>query len=74
MRASFRSRLKRIEGNLPKVPPARCESAVPLFRRCLELWGVVPQASESLAETVARAMGITVQEFRKQLIVRASGI
>lgn len=60
MRASLRNRLNRIEGRLPKAPPLPPESAVPLFRRCLESWGVVQEGSESLA--VARGMGVTVQE------------
>jgi hypothetical protein len=37
----------------------------------LAAWGVERELNESLAETTARAMGITVGELRAKLLVRA---
>ena len=39
----------------------------------LRVEGVEQQSSESLAETVARASGITCHELRHQLMERAAG-
>jgi len=42
-----------------------------LFASWLAAWGVERGPNESLAETTARAMGISVREFRAELWRRA---
>jgi hypothetical protein len=37
-------------------------------------WGTVREPNESLAETTARAMGISSQELRAKLLERAAGV
>jgi hypothetical protein len=47
--------------------------AIEKMREWLRAESVEQQPHESLAETVARASGITVQELRQQLTERAAG-
>ncbi len=72
MRASLKRRLDRIEKALPK-PAASADSvsgATVLAERLAAL-GVVQQPEERLAETTARAMGISIPELRAELMRRA---
>ena len=55
----------------PPGPPS--ESAAEVLKRKLAAMGIVQQGNESLAETAARAMGISLQEFRAELQRRAAG-
>ena len=73
MRATMKRRLDRIERRIPKPPPPESESAVPIIKGWLAAWGVVPGPKESLAETTARAMGISVKELRSRLLLGAYG-
>jgi hypothetical protein len=73
MRAGIKTRLERIERALPRPRPAAVQSAVPVLKRWLETWGIVREGKESLAERVARAMGISPAELRRQLSLRAVG-
>jgi len=51
---------------VPESPPA-----VEVLRANLARLGIEPGPGESLAETTARAMGISNLELRRQLIMRA---
>jgi hypothetical protein len=73
MRASLRARLDRVERTIPKPRPAVVQSAVPILKRWLAAWEIVREGNESLAETVARAMGISPAELRTRLSLRAAG-
>jgi len=73
MRAGIKTRLDRIERALPRPRPAAVQSAVPVLKQWLEAFGVIREANESLAETVARAMGISPAELRRHLVLRAAG-
>jgi hypothetical protein len=48
-------------------------SAALLFASVLAVWGVERGSNESLAETTARAMGISVRELRGRLWLLAGG-
>jgi len=72
MRAGLKTRLDRIEKAIPKPRAPVVQSAVPTLRKCLEAWGIAREGNESLAETVARAMGISPAELRRQLSLRAA--
>src|SRR6267154_4995865 len=39
---------------------------------CVAAWGIVREPNESLAETTARAMGLSIPEFRAKLQERAA--
>jgi len=53
--------------------PPEIESAVPILKKWLEACGITREGNESLAETVARAMGISPAELRRHLLLRAVG-
>jgi hypothetical protein len=65
MNAGLRCRLAQLEWALPKPARTPDESAILRFQACLTAWGVVQGANESLAEAVARGMGISCRELRK---------
>jgi hypothetical protein len=67
MNASLKRRLARLEWAMPKPTVAECESAIPKVQGWLAEWGIVQGANESLAEAVARGMGISCRELRKEL-------
>jgi hypothetical protein len=67
MNAGLRRRLARLEWAMPKPAVAGCESAIPKLEGWLAEWGIVQGANESLAEAVARGMGISCRELRKKL-------
>jgi hypothetical protein len=71
MRASLQRRLDRIEKAMPKPPTAPCPDVVPQIESWLASIGMVRGANESLAEVVARAQGISLQEFQAELRQRA---
>lgn len=71
MRATLKHRLGRIERALPKPVVVACESVAPEIARRLAAMGIVRRSEESLAETTARAMGISPQELRRELTLRA---
>jgi hypothetical protein len=67
MHASLKSRLARIEKALPKPAPPRIESPAPLIAARLPAMGVERLPMESLAETWARALGISCAQLRADL-------
>ena len=81
MKATLEKRLKQLE----QVRAAELQSAkyqeqeqdgrvaIEKMREWLHAQGAEQQRHESLAEAVARASGITVQEHRQQLMERAAG-
>ena len=73
MRATLKRRLDRIETAMPKPAAAAPESVAPEIARRLAAMGIVRRPEESLAETTARAMGISPQELRRELTLRAYG-
>jgi hypothetical protein len=72
MRASIKTRLDRIERALPRPRPTAVQSAVPMLRQWLEASGIAREGNESLAEVVARAMGIMPADLQKGLWLRAT--
>jgi hypothetical protein len=73
MRATLKHRLDRIEKAIPKPAAAARESVAPEIARRLAAMGIVRRNEESLAETTARAMGISPRELRRELTLRAYG-
>ena len=74
MRATLKHRLDRIERAMPKQATAPCPSPAAEIKQGLAAWEIVPGPSESLAETWARAMGISCSQLRAQLQLRAGGL
>jgi hypothetical protein len=60
MLATIKRRLDRIEKEMPKPATAQHGSAAPLLAARLASMGIVRGSNESLAETTARAMGISM--------------
>ena len=73
MRATLKRRLDRLERRIPEPALPPTESALPIIKGWLAAWGVVQEGKESLAETTARAMGISVKELRSRLFLGAYG-
>ena len=81
MKATLHRRLKQLEesraGELQAARYLEQEQegrvAIEKMREWLRTEGVEQQPHESLAETVARASGITVHELKHQLTERAAG-
>lgn len=74
MNSRLKHRLERIEeATRRRTPPAECQSAVPYFESWLSARGIERGHSESMAETTARVMGISVRELRVELMRLASG-
>jgi hypothetical protein len=75
MQSKLKSRLALLEKAMRRVaPPAvPCESPALLLASRLAAMGVERGPNESLAETTARAMGITVRELRATLELLAGG-
>ena len=67
MRATLKHRLDRIEKAMPKPATAPSQSVAPEIARRLASMGIVGRPEESLAETTARAMGISARELRAKL-------
>ena len=69
MHATLRRRLDRIEKAIPKRAALEASvSVAPLIAERLAALGIVRRPEESLAEATARAMGISLLEFRKELM------
>ena len=70
-------RLLRLEARFGSMAQAMQKAAVPsgaqLIAERLASFGIVRGPNESLAETTARAMGISVRELRAELQRRAAG-
>jgi hypothetical protein len=74
MNAQLKKRLLSLEHKLTRQRAAiPCPSPAPQIAQWLETIGVVRDPHESLAETMARAMGIHGQELRSLLEQRAFG-
>ena len=74
MHAKLKRRLDKIEKETRKLPTAAaCPSVAPLLAARLASMGIVRGLNESLAETTARAMGISVRELRIKLELLACG-
>ena len=73
MHGRLTSRIDRVEKAIARVikPTVPSESPALLLASWLAAWGVERGTKESLAETTARAMGISVREFRAELLRRA---
>jgi hypothetical protein len=71
MSRNLAKRLERLETRMTPTPTVQCQSAVPLLASRLAAMGIERGPNESLAETTARAMGITVRELRAKLWVLA---
>ena len=73
MHGRLTSRIDRVEKAIARVikPTVPSESPALLLASWLAAWGVERGTKESLAETTARAMGISVREFRAELWRRA---
>ena len=73
MHSTLKSRIDRVEKAIARVPKPTVPGGSPalLFASWLAAWGVERGPNESLAETTARAMGISVREFRAELCRRA---
>jgi hypothetical protein len=74
MHSKVKYRLARIEKALPKPVPARAESPAPLIAARLAAMGVERLPTESLAETWARALGISCGQLRAQLERGSAGL
>jgi hypothetical protein len=59
---------------MPKPPPASIPSVAPLIAAGLEAMGFVKGPNESLAEALARSMGISTSALRAEFQRRASGL
>jgi hypothetical protein len=71
----LRRRLQRLERTLAwKQPPPPCPSPAPELALWLASKGFVPEANESLAETMGRATGLNMRELRAALQRRADGL
>jgi hypothetical protein len=74
MQSKLRSRVATLEKAMRKLPPPVLEqSPALLLASRLATMGIERGPSESLAETIARAMGIGVKELRAKLWVLAGG-
>ena len=71
MRTTLRRRLDRIEKEMPKPPTAPCPDVIPKIESWLASIGTAQGPNESLAEMMARAQGISLQEFEAALLRRA---
>ncbi len=69
MRASLKHRLDRIEKAIPKPATAAASiSGAAILAERLAALGVIRSPEESLAETTARALGISIPELRAELM------
>ena len=70
-------RLLRLEARFGWMAEAMRKAAVPSgaqqIAESLSALGIVREPNESLAETTARAMGLSVRELRSELQQRAAG-
>jgi hypothetical protein len=64
-------RLERLEARVMPAPIVPCQSPANLLASRLAAMGIERGPNESLAETTARAMGISVRELRAELQRRA---
>ena len=71
-------RLERLEARFGTTSEAMRRTAGPSvaeeLAKGIAAWGIVRGPNESVAEMTARAMGISVREFRAQLLRRAAGL
>jgi len=73
MHSKLKSRIADLERGVRRLPPeVSDQSPAPMIAGWLAGWGIVRRENESLAETTARAMGITNRELRAQLELRAA--
>ena len=75
MQTKLKSRLALLEKAMRKLPPPAVTGPSPalLLASRLAAMGIEPDPSESLADTTARAMGISYAELRAKLWVIAGG-
>ena len=75
MQSKLRSRVAILEKEMRKLPPPMVPGPSPalLLASRLAALGIERGPSESLADTTARAMGISVGELRAKLWVIAGG-
>lgn len=73
---SMHKRVSKLESKLPRSAKLNCSApfdAASVFAPWLARLGVERRPEESLAETTARAMGISSQELRNRLLAGAEG-
>jgi hypothetical protein len=71
----LRRRLQRLEQiSARKQASAPCPSPAPEIARWLASKGFVRESNESLADTMGRAMGLSMRELRAALQRRADGL
>src|SRR5262245_49067366 len=71
MRSRLEERLRKLEKAFPMNPVVEpCRAPVAELAAKLAARGFVRGPNESLAETLARALGISCQELRSRLMVR----
>jgi hypothetical protein len=74
MNTQLKRRLQRLEDGVARqFAAAPCPSPAPQIAAWLDSIGVLREPNESLAETTARAMGISTQELRAELEQKAFG-
>ncbi len=74
MQSKLKSRIANLERVVRKLSPGVLEeSPAPMIAGWLSGWGIVRGENESLAETTARAMGITSRKLRAILELRSRG-
>ena len=66
-------RLEQLEARRKPAPAVEGQSAVHLLVSRLAAWGIERAPNESLAETTARAMGISTSQLRAKLWQIAAG-
>ena len=74
MRSRLKERLRKLEMALAiNLAAESCPSPAAEIAARIAAWGFVPGPCESLAETLARAFGISCRELHSQLIARDPG-
>jgi hypothetical protein len=69
MRSRLKERLRKLEEAIKPVAEP-CPSPAAEIAAGIAAWGFVPGPNESLAETFARALGISSRELRAQIMAR----
>ena len=75
MHSKLKSRIADLERAVRKRPPELTgDSGASVIAARLAGWGIVRGENESLAETTARALGMSTREFRAELELRAARV
>ena len=75
MHSKLKSRIADLERAVRKLPPELPgDSGASVIAARLARWGIVRAENESLAETTARALGMSTRELRAELELRAARV